>query len=137
VGRQGAHRPAAGLFTVRRRKRVVGRRLVAPADLGHPEIGFNVDGSAARQITVGAVGADRWSVEIHGKAAHAGVHPERGISATLVASLALAQVYKDGWFGKVSQKGHEGTSNVGPYGDDQGRCAGQATNVVTDYVKIQ
>ena len=33
-------------------------------------------------------------------------------------------------------EGKEGTSNVGPFGDGQGGPAGQATNVVTDYVKV-
>jgi tripeptide aminopeptidase len=131
------HPPLTFLFTVREESGLWGARFVKLEDLGHPALGFNADGGSPRQLTIGAVGADRWSVEIHGKAAHAGVHPERGISATLVASLALTQVYKAGWFGKVVQKGHEGTSNVGPFGDEQGRCAGQATNVVTDYVKIQ
>ena len=37
-----------------------------------------------RSLMIGAVGADRWSVEVFGKASHAGVHPERGISATLI-----------------------------------------------------
>jgi tripeptide aminopeptidase len=99
-------------------------------------LGFNVDGRSPREITIGAVGAERWQAEIIGKAAHAGVHPERGVSATLVASLALADVHKHGWFGKVKRNGKEGTSNVGPFGGKSGTCAGQATNVVTDYVHI-
>jgi tripeptide aminopeptidase len=130
------HPPLTFLFTVREESGLWGARFAKAADLGHPEWGFNVDGGSPRRLTIGAVGADRWSVEIFGKASHAGVHPERGISATLVASVALGYVHKDGWFGKVVQKGHTGTSNVGPFGDAQGRAAGQATNVVTDYVKI-
>ena len=99
-------------------------------------MGFNIDGGAPHNITVGAVGADRWEVEVFGKASHAGVHPERGISATIVAARALASIHEDGWFGKIVRDGKEGTSNVGPVGDAGGRSAGQATNVVTDYVKI-
>src|SRR5206468_2028546 len=75
-------------------------------------------------------------VEVFGKAAHAGGHPERGISATAVASLALAEVVKGGWFGKVVRDGREGTSNVGTFGGVNGQCAGQATNVVTDYARL-
>jgi tripeptide aminopeptidase len=82
------------------------------------------------------VGAERWEVEVTGRAAHAGVHPERGVSATAVAALALADVVRGGWFGKVVRDGHEGTSNVGPFGGRDGRAAGDATNVVTDYVHI-
>ena len=99
-------------------------------------MGFNVDGGSPRKITIGAVGADRWEAEIFGKASHAGVRPERGISAIIVAARALAAIHEDGWFGKVRLQGKEGTSNVGPVGDGQGGPAGQATNVVTDYVKV-
>jgi tripeptide aminopeptidase len=130
------HPPLTVLFTVREESGLWGARFVDPADLGHPEMGFNVDGGKAREITIGAVGADRWHVEVVGKASHAGVRPERGISATMVVALALGDVYRHGWFGKVRKDGREGTSNVGPVGDQDGRCAGQATNVVTDYALV-
>jgi tripeptide aminopeptidase len=129
--------PMTVLFSVREESGLWGARTVDPKELGDPVMGFNIDGGSARALTIGAVGADRWEVEIVGKAAHAGVHPDRGISATIVAARALASIHEDGWFGKIRKKGKEGTSNVGPFGDDQGRSAGQATNVVTDFVKIQ
>jgi tripeptide aminopeptidase len=131
------HGPMTVLFTVREESGLWGARTLTPAELGHPEIGFNIDGGSAKSITIGAVGADRWECEIFGKASHAGVHPERGISATIVLARALASIHKDDWFGKIQKKGQEGTSNIGPVGDAQGRSAGQATNVVTDYVKVQ
>jgi tripeptide aminopeptidase len=131
------HAPLTALFTVREESGLWGARFVDPADLGHPVMGFNVDGSSPREITVGAVGADRWEVTIHGRASHAGVHPEHGISATVVAALALAEVHRDGWFGKVRRDGKEGTSNVGSFGGEGKRSAGEATNVVTDYVRIR
>jgi tripeptide aminopeptidase len=131
------HGPMTVLFSVREESGLWGARTVDPKELGNPVMGFNIDGGSAQTITIGAVGADRWEVAIAGKASHAGVHPERGISATIVAARALASIHENGWFGKVRKKGREGTSNVGPFGDAQGRSAGQATNVVTDYVKIQ
>jgi tripeptide aminopeptidase len=130
------HPPLTLLFTVREESGLWGARFVDLDDLGRPELGFNVDGSSPRDITVGATGAERWEAEIFGKAAHAGGHPEKGISASVVASLALSEVYKGGWFGKVKKGDKQGTSNVGPIGDGKGGSAGQATNVVTDYVKI-
>jgi tripeptide aminopeptidase len=130
------HPPLTVLFTVREESGLWGARFVEKKDLLDPVMGFNVDGSSPRQLTVGAVGAERWQVEIFGRAAHAGVHPEKGISATAVASLALAEVVLDGWFGKVVKDGQEGSSNVGRFGGKDGRCAGEATNVVTDYVLI-
>ena len=75
-------------------------------------------------------------MEIKGKASHAGVAPEQGISATLVGSIALADAHRAGWFGKVTKPDGAGTSNVGVFGGKEGKAAGDATNVVTDYVHI-
>ncbi len=131
------HPPLTVLFTVREESGLWGARFVAAAKLKNPALAFNIDGRSPRELTIGAVGADRWQVEIFGKASHAGVHPERGISATMVAGLALADIHKGGWFGKVRKDGKEGTANVGSVGDQAGGSAGRATNVVTDYVQIQ
>jgi tripeptide aminopeptidase len=131
------HEPLTALFTVREESGLWGARYVESGDLGDPVMGFNVDGNSPREITIGAVGAERWEAEIVGRAAHAGVHPERGVSATMVAALALAEVHGKGWFGKVKQDGKEGTSNVGSFGSADGRSAGEATNVVTDYALIR
>jgi tripeptide aminopeptidase len=131
------HPPLTFLFTVREESGLWGARHVDLPALGDPVYGFNVDGSVPSEITVGAVGAERWEVEVFGTAAHAGGHPERGVSATVVTALALAEVYRDGWFGKVMRDGHEGTSNVGSVGDGKGRSAGEATNVVTDYALVR
>ncbi|WP_168219548.1 M20/M25/M40 family metallo-hydrolase [Limnoglobus roseus] len=131
------HPPITMFFTVREESGLFGAKHVQPAELGGPKFGFNIDGRSASEITIGAIGADRWEVEIFGKASHAGVHPEKGISASMVASLALADVFANGWFGKVEKNGKQGTSNVGSFGDAAGKSAGNATNVVTDYVLIR
>jgi tripeptide aminopeptidase len=131
------HPPLTLLFTVREESGLFGARFLEPADLGGPALGFNVDGRLPSELCVGAVGAERWDVEIVGKASHAGVHPEKGVSATMVAALALAEVHAGGWFGKVKKAGREGTSNIGSVAGRSGRSAGEATNVVTDYVHIK
>ncbi|GIW84138.1 MAG: peptidase [Gemmataceae bacterium] len=136
--RQGLpHPPLTLLFTVREESGLYGARYLNPADLGGVVMGFNVDGRNAAELTIGAIGADRWSVDIYGKAAHAGVAPEKGISATMILALAMQEVFRKGWWGKISQNGREGTSNIGYVGDAQGRSAGNATNVVTDYVHVK
>ena len=89
--RKLSHPPLTLLFTVREESGLFGARYLDPADLGGVTMGFNVDGKGPAELTVGAVGAERWEVEIVGRAAHAGVHPEQGISATLTASMALAE----------------------------------------------
>lgn len=131
------HPPITLLFTVREESGLFGAKHLTPSDLGEVAMAFNFDGRVASDVTIGAVGADRWEVEIAGKAAHAGVHPERGISATLIFALALAEVHAGGWFGKVIKDGREGTSNIGSVGDAHGKSAGEATNVVTDCVHIR
>ena len=80
-------------------------RNVDAGELGNPAMGFNFDGRSASDVIIGAVGAERWEVEIHGKASHAGVYPEKGISATAVASLAIADIVNNGWFGKIVKSG--------------------------------
>jgi tripeptide aminopeptidase len=136
LGQGLPHPPLTLLFTVREESGLFGAHYLRPRDLGPVAMGFNVDGGDPAEITVGAVGAQRWEAQISGKAAHAGAHPERGISATLVAALALAEVKQKGFFGKIVQDGKEGTSNVGSFGGHDGRSAGEATNVVTDYARI-
>jgi tripeptide aminopeptidase len=133
--RQGLpHPPVTLLFTVREESGLFGAKHLNPADLGGPAAGFNFDGRSAADVIVGAIGADRWTVDVRGKAAHAGVAPEKGISATMVLALAMAEVYAGGWFGKVAKGTREGTSNVGVVSGADGKAAGDATNVVTDFV---
>src|SRR3954453_7160920 len=131
------HPPITLLFCVREESGLWGARFVDKADLRSPVMAFNYDGGSASNVVVGAVGADRWEVEIFGRASHAGVAPERGLSSTMILALALAEVKKGGWFGKVVKGKKQGTSNVGPVTGGPGRPAGDATNVVTDYVHVR
>src|SRR5207247_1315977 len=95
------HPPITLLFCVREESGLWGARFVKTDDLGNPVMAFNYDGGSASNVVVGAVGADRWEVEIFGRASHAGVAPERGISSTMILGLALAELKAGGWFGKV------------------------------------
>ncbi len=131
------HPPLTLLFTVREESGLYGARHLNPADLGGVVMGFNVDGRCAAELTIGAIGADRWSVDIYGKASHAGVAPERGISASMILALAMSELFNRQWWGKISKDGREGTSNIGVISGANGRSAGEATNVVTDYVHVK
>lgn len=130
------HPPITMLFTVREESGLHGARELDSKDLGGAVMGFNVDSTHAALLTIGAVGQQNWEVTIKGKAAHAGVAPERGISSTLVASIGLTEARRAGWFGKVEQPEGKGSSNVGIFGGKDGKPAGDATNVVTDYVHL-
>jgi tripeptide aminopeptidase len=131
------HPPLTLLFTVREESGLWGARHVHSDDLGKVTMGYNFDGRKATDVVIGAVGADRWEAEIFGRAAHAGVAPERGISATMILAEALVAVRAEGWFGKVEKNGRRGTSNVGSVGGINEGTAGDATNVVTDYVRVR
>ena len=131
------HPPITLLFTVREESGLHGARELDPADLGGAAMCINVDGQDPNDLIVGAVGQENWEVEIIGKASHAGVAPEKGISATLVGAVALAEAKREGWFGKVAKAGDRGTSNVGIFGGKDDKPAGDATNVVTDYAFIK
>jgi tripeptide aminopeptidase len=131
------HPPLTLLFTVREESGLFGARHLRPAELGGVKMGFNYDGRAAADVVIGAVGADRWEAEIFGRASHAGGAPERGISATMILAEALAAVRAGGWFGKVEKGARNGSSNVGPVGGANGGPAGDATNVVTDFVLVR
>jgi tripeptide aminopeptidase len=131
------HPPITLLFTVREESGLHGARELNPKDIGNPEYCINVDSQKPADLIIGAIGQENWQVEIRGKATHAGLAPEQGISATLVGAVALADARREGWFGKVTKKDGYGTSNVGIFGGKDGKAAGDATNVVTDYAFIK
>lgn len=133
---KAAHPPLTLLFTVREESGMWGARMIDKADLGGAKMGFNFDGRNANAVVIGAVGADSWKAEIHGRAAHAGGAPEKGISATLIMAEALADIHANGWFGKIVKGDKFGTSNVGRVSGADGAAAGDATNVVTDYMRV-
>ncbi|QRM54382.1 M20/M25/M40 family metallo-hydrolase [Sinorhizobium sp. BG8] len=131
------HPPITLLFTVREESGLHGARELKPADLGGAVMCINVDGQLASDLIVGAVGQENWEVEITGRASHAGVAPDKGISATLVGAIALTEAQRAGWFGKIIKPDGRGTSNVGIFGGKDNKPAGDATNVVTDFAYIK
>jgi tripeptide aminopeptidase len=131
------HPPLSLMFAVREESGIQGCRYLDPADLRGAAMGFNFDSKLASEVITGAVGQEYWDVDVKGKAAHAGLAPEKGISATLVASVALTEARRAGWFGKVVKPDGHGTSNAGVFSGKNGKAAGDATNVVTAYVHVK
>ncbi len=123
--------PLTLLWTVQEEVGLVGARHVNIARLGRPAMGFNFDGGRPGEIVVGATGATRLEIEVRGIAAHAGMHPERGVSAIDIASRAIASLARDGWHGLIRKGARRGTSNVGVI------RAGNATNVVADVATVR
>ena len=101
------------------------------ANLGKPKLAFNFDGGSPAKLTIGATGGYRMTIDIDGLASHAGGRPAEGVSAIAIASLAIADLVKNGWHGQIEKGRHVGTSNVGVI------HGGEATNVVTDHVHIR
>ncbi|MEX2187984.1 MAG: M20/M25/M40 family metallo-hydrolase [Pirellulales bacterium] len=113
-----------------------GSHYMQPTLLGKPKLAFNFDGGCPEKLTLGATGGYRMDIDIRGIASHAGGAPEKGVSAIAIASLAIADLHRDGWHGlvqKTDARGRpcQGTSNVGVI------RGGDATNVVTDRVQVR
>jgi len=125
------HPPLTFLFAIQEEVGLYGARFVKAADLGRPKLAFNFDGGAVEKLTVGATGGYRLEITIDGIPSHAGVAPEKGVSAIAIASLAIASLVEDGWHGLVEKGGKRGTSNVGVI------HAGEATNVVADRAALR
>ena len=130
--RQGLpHPPLTLLWTVQEEVGLYGARHLELGLLGKPRLAINFDGGPAAKITLGATGGCHLEIAVEGLAAHAGVAPDAGVSAIAIASLAIAELHRQGWHGKVKKSGGQGTSNVGVI------HGGDATNVVTSRVHLQ
>jgi tripeptide aminopeptidase len=125
------HPPLTFFFAIQEEVGLYGARFAKAADLGKPKLAFNFDGGAVEKITVGATGGYRMDIAIEGIPSHAGVAPEKGVSAIAIASLAIASLVEDGWHGLVMKDGKRGTSNVGVI------HSGCATNVVAESATLR
>lgn len=85
------HPPIMLLFMVREESGIQGARYMDKSDLKGATMCFHFDSKLVRELITGAVGQENWDIEIKGKAAHAGLARESGISSTLVAAVGLAE----------------------------------------------
>jgi tripeptide aminopeptidase len=86
-------------------------------------LGYALDSSGIDLAIIGAPAANRFTAEIRGLAAHAGLHPEKGISAIQLAAQAMAQL-------PLGRLDDESTANIGLI---QG---GTATNIIPEQVRL-
>jgi len=110
-------------FTIREELDVFGSQfLVLPEQIKH---GFVFDSSLRPgKFIYKTYGAKGFSVKIHGKASHAGIHPENGINAIQVASKAIATM-------KLGRVDYETTANIGKF------HGGTAINVIPELVELE
>jgi tripeptide aminopeptidase len=125
------HPPLTFFWTVQEEIGLYGARYAKTSLLGKPRLAFNFDGGSAEKVTIGATGGYRMEIQVRGVAAHAGASPEQGVSAVAIAALAIADLHREGWHGKIAKDGRTGTSNVGVI------RGGEATNVVMPLVEIR
>jgi tripeptide aminopeptidase len=118
------HGPVQVVFTVAEEGGLNGAKNI-DASLLKADFGYALDSSGAPgEIITMAPGQNSIIALIHGKKAHAGVAPEEGINAIVVAGKALAQMQ----CGRID---FETTSNVGII------SGGIATNIVPDLAEVK
>jgi tripeptide aminopeptidase len=121
--RGGPHRAAELLLTVQEEVGLAGAAAFDTSKL-QARTGVTLDsGGDFGGITVAAPSQDSLYVVVTGRAAHAGVAPERGINAITVAAQALATMP----LGRID---FETTANIGII------KGGEATNIVPDRVEL-
>ncbi len=86
-------------------------------------MGLALDSAGIDLLVVGAPAANRFQLELRGVAAHAGLHPEQGLSAIKLAGQALADL-------PLGRLDAESTANLGLIN------GGTATNIIPDRVVI-
>lgn len=123
--------PAVVSFLIQEEIGLEGARHLDVSRVGNVDRAFNFDGGTVEKLTSGAIGGERIAIRVTGLAAHAGVAPQLGVSAIVIAAKAIADLEARGWLGKVNQGTDSGTANIGTI---QG---GEATNVVTPELRLR
>jgi tripeptide aminopeptidase len=104
----------------------IGLRGARALDTGllQAQYGYALDSTGIDRVIIGAPAANRITVDVHGTAAHAGINPEGGVSAFLVAAQALTRL-------KLGRIDEETTANVGII------KGGVATNIVPEHLMLK
>ncbi|MEM7111731.1 MAG: M20/M25/M40 family metallo-hydrolase [Chloroflexota bacterium] len=128
----GEHPPITLVFFVQEEVGLVGARGLDVSLLGEPlpAICFNLDGGFVEEVVTAVIGSERFTIDIIGIPAHAGARPAAGVSAAMIAAMALAELQEGGWHGRVVQPDGVGTANVGTMN------GGQGSNVVMPQMHI-
>jgi tripeptide aminopeptidase len=112
------------LYTVSEEVGLLGAKEVDPARL-RADVGYVLDTEKpVAGVVVSAPSHENFVVSIIGKASHAGIHPEQGVSAILAASNAISRM-------RLGRIDDETTANIGVI------KGGKARNIVPDLVEIK
>jgi len=116
------HPPIEVVFTVAEEVGLLGAKAF-DLSMIESKIGYILDSTDRDGIVTRAPAANRFTVKIHGKDAHAGAFPENGINAISVAAKAISGLH----LGRIDW---ETTCNIGLI------KGGMATNIVPDLVTV-
>lgn len=116
------HPPIEVIFTVCEEIGLLGAKYL-DYDLMDSRFGYILDSTDTEGIVTKAPSANKITLRVYGKAAHAGAAPEKGVSAIAVTSKAISKL-------NIGRIDDETTCNLGTI---QG---GVATNIVPEYVEI-
>ena len=118
-----AHAPMEFIFTTCEEIGLLGAKALDPQHI-RAKMGYALDSSGFDRVIIGAPAANRLHITIKGVAAHAGLHPELGINAIMLAGKGLAMAP----CGRIDT---ESTVNFGTI------LGGAASNVVPEQVVIE
>lgn len=116
------HGPIEVVLTTCEEIGLLGAKSLNPGNIT-ARMGYALDSSGIDTIVVGAPAANHLEITVHGVAAHAGLHPERGVNAISLAALALSRLPQ----GKVDE---QSTINIGTI------SGGTAGNIIPDKVTL-
>ena len=111
------------LFTVAEELGLTGSKFI-DKKLLKADFGYVLDGGDVHKLINKAPSQDSIEIKITGRAAHAGVHPEKGVNAIKVASAAISRM-------KLGRIDRETTANIGII------HGGVATNIVPETVVVK
>ena len=114
--------PVEYIFTTCEEVGLMGAKVLNPSSI-KAKIGYALDSSGINRVVVGAPAASRITAIINGVAAHAGLNPEKGISAIHLAAKAIARL-------NLGRLDSESTANIGLI------AGGTATNIIPEYVVV-
>lgn len=118
-----AHLPVDLVFTTCEEIGLLGAKALDISLLRARE-GYALDSTGIDLVITGAPAAVRFTLTISGAAAHAGLHPERGINAIQLAGRAIACL-------RLGRLDEESTANIGIV------SGGKATNIIPDLVTLE
>ncbi len=118
-----SHSPIEIVFTIAEEVGILGSKNL-DYSLIKSKFGFALDSRDVGSLTIGAPSENDLKIFVHGKEAHAGVEPEKGLNAIMIAAEAIREFP----LGRIDE---ETTCNIGKI------AGGKATNIIPNYVEIE